>query len=344
MTRASDTCSVDLHTLPKEKLRDLFRLVVGEDSRSPNRAYMVRRIREAQALAASHVGHGESEPTAAAAEVAQLASPEVAVQPDYRMLLDAMRAETEGRADRVEAAPPALVGDGDAAEPLRPGGHRPRPLVVSVHVDGVEVSTAQATPEVLATEMLSNPRVESSADASDGVGSRMESTLEQHDPNSLEQEQQVPAVAARASTSANRRGQFKGMTVRQLQAMYAQTVGRKTSSTDEAYLKWKIREANNGKIRVGPPARAGRPGRRSGAAAGGVGRDPSGASGSEERMMILPLRMNASLVRQLDTFWRSRNDRSRMGFVRRALSFYLRHLGAHEVAVAIDAHAGSSGT
>ncbi len=48
---------------------------------------------------------------------------------------------------------------------------------------------------------------------------------------------------------------WKDKSVADLQALYAEKVGRTTGSTDRNYLTWKIREAEKGNIPVGPAKR-----------------------------------------------------------------------------------------
>ena len=69
----------------------------------------------------------------------------------------------------------------------------------------------------------------------------------------------APAEAARndQSEGATRRQPNRGdglsqMEVEELQAKYAEVVGRPTGSDNKAYLIWKIRMARGGKVRVGP--------------------------------------------------------------------------------------------
>jgi hypothetical protein len=42
------------------------------------------------------------------------------------------------------------------------------------------------------------------------------------------------------------------LSVAELQAMYREVVRRETRSSDSAYLVWKLRQAQRGKVRVGP--------------------------------------------------------------------------------------------
>ena len=105
------------------------------------------------------------------------------------------------------------------------------------------------------------------------------------------------------------------MTVVQLQSLYLATVGRSTGSTDRRYLEWKIREAEKGRIPVGP--------RESRAA-----ETPDAGTAR-----VLPLRLETEAVEAMDATWKSHGMKSRMEFLRRALGHYLAHLGAHGAAM-----------
>jgi hypothetical protein len=107
------------------------------------------------------------------------------------------------------------------------------------------------------------------------------------------------------------------MTIEELQAEYLDVVGRATGSDDRRYLAWKIREAEKGRVPVGP-------------------RRARTATGEPVDMKILPLRLEADAVEQMDAAWRSRGLKSRMEFFRRALGHYLAHLGAAEAAATFE--------
>ena len=98
-----------------------------------------------------------------------------------------------------------------------------------------------------------------------------------------------------------------------LRNRYNEIVGRPTGSTDKRYLIWKIRQAQKGKIPVGPI-----PGRRG----DGIGRD----------YKVLPVRMEADLVEKLDEAWKRQGLESRMQLFRQALSTYLAGKGETELA------------
>lgn len=98
-----------------------------------------------------------------------------------------------------------------------------------------------------------------------------------------------------------------------LRDRYNEIVGRPTGSTDKRYLIWKIKQAQQGKIPVGPI-----PGRRG----DGIGRD----------YKVLPIRMEADLVEKLDEAWKRQGLGSRMELFRRSLSTYLASVGENELA------------
>jgi hypothetical protein len=122
----------------------------------------------------------------------------------------------------------------------------------------------------------------------------------------------VDAPAPAEATEPPRpRGRFAAISVEELQAKYLEAVGRATGSDDRRYLIWKIREAEKGRIPVGPrPARTGEPG----------------------DVKILPLRLECAVVERMDDAWRTRGIKNRMEFFRRALGHYLTHLGAEDAA------------
>ena len=82
----------------------------------------------------------------------------------------------------------------------------------------------------------------------------------------------------------------------------------------KAYLIWKIREAEKGRIPIGP-----RETRSS---------DQQG----DTDVRILPLRLDVGAVEKMDAAWKAKGMKSRMEFFRRALGHYLEHIGAQEAA------------
>ncbi|MBI5485763.1 MAG: hypothetical protein HY905_00360 [Deltaproteobacteria bacterium] len=121
-----------------------------------------------------------------------------------------------------------------------------------------------------------------------------------------------PSKPADAPADPSKRERLGDLDVPTLQSMYLDVVGRGTGSSNKAYLIWKIREAQKGRIPVGP--------RKSTRREGGV------------VYQTLPLRMEAVLVAKLDEVWRKRGLRSRMNLFRESLNVYLTGLGETEVA------------
>jgi len=117
------------------------------------------------------------------------------------------------------------------------------------------------------------------------------------------------ASAGKASSPAVEK--LTRLDVPELQARYLEAVGRPTGSANKAYLIWKIHEAKKGRIPVGPRKNA----RREGVT-----------------FKVLPLRMEADVVKKLDEAWRSRGIKNRTEFFRGALGHYLKHLGAKDTA------------
>lgn len=128
-----------------------------------------------------------------------------------------------------------------------------------------------------------------------------------------------PAPAAPATTPAEgtqparQRGRFAGMSLQQLQEKYREVVGRPTGSSNVDYLQWKIREAEAGRINVGP-----RPERE--------------AKVREDGKRVIPLSFDAGALEALDKTWRNAGMPSRTEFLRRAIRRYLVDMGAPEVA------------
>src|SRR5690606_28192810 len=100
------------------------------------------------------------------------------------------------------------------------------------------------------------------------------------------------------------------LTIPELQERYRQTIGRDTRSTSAAYLQWKIRQAEKGRVRIGPVQRR----------------------TAEGDFKVLPLRMPAETVNALDDARVRLGLKSRMELIRRALQAYLDQAGELEVA------------
>ena len=132
-----------------------------------------------------------------------------------------------------------------------------------------------------------------------------------------------PETTLAESTLPKPRGRFASMTVEELQTKYLEVVGRSTGSDDRRYLIWKIREAEKGRINVGP-------------------RKTRARDGEPLDVKILPLRLEANVADQMDEAWRAKGIKNRMEFFRGAIGHYLAHLGARDAA-ALFTNAGTTG-
>jgi len=124
-----------------------------------------------------------------------------------------------------------------------------------------------------------------------------------------------------AVTQDKVRGRFKSMTIEELQAMYLDRVGRGTGSDNRSYLVWKIREAEKGRIPIGPrSARQARQAHQEG----------------NSKVRILPIRLEEQVVEKMDAAWRGQGMKTRMEFFRRAIGQYLAQIGESDVAALFD--------
>ena len=128
-----------------------------------------------------------------------------------------------------------------------------------------------------------------------------------------------PAPAAPATTSdegtqpTRQRGRFAGMSLQELQEKYREVIGRPTGSSNVDYLQWKIREAEAGRINVGP-----RPERE--------------VKVREDGKRVIPLSFDAEALDALDKAWRDAGLPSRTRFFMRAVHRELTAMGATQAA------------
>lgn len=127
-------------------------------------------------------------------------------------------------------------------------------------------------------------------------------------------------LEAKAEASREARGASGGrrgsdgltkLSVDELRARYAQVVGRSTGSEDKGYLVWKIRMAQSGKVRVGPP------------------RERKHAPGTTQ---VVPLTLPRATVVALDEVVASSDFKDRSELMRRGIGDLLRRQGHGEVA------------
>jgi len=108
-----------------------------------------------------------------------------------------------------------------------------------------------------------------------------------------------PRTPATATTEASPKVKLTRLSVPELQAMYREVIGRPSSSSSSAYLVWKLRQAQKGRVRVGPLDRR--------------------APGEAADVKVLPLRMTAAEVAALDEAWRRLGFKSRTAMIRKAI-------------------------
>jgi len=231
---------------------------------------------------------------------------EISKSPNRKFLIRRITETLAAQAQKVEVKPvsahaPAAVGTPEpkpakrtrskvkAQEPAPVEAPKPAPTPVT--------GPAQAEPPPAASTAAPGPVVVPAAPAQPS-----------------EQQPALAAVDAPTPPAKPARGRFSGLTVDDLQAKYREVVGRSTGSDNKAYLIWKIREAEKGRITVGPVQT----------------RMAEGTSDADVK--ILPLRLETKVVETMDTAWRERGLKTRMEFFRRALGHYLTHLGATEAA------------
>jgi hypothetical protein len=123
-------------------------------------------------------------------------------------------------------------------------------------------------------------------------------------------------TAAVTSTDADVAAETKlsKLPIAELQARYLEVVKRPSSSVNRRYLVWKIREAQKGRIPVGPRGNARR------------------ADGEPLDFKVLPLRMESELVSKLDEARERLGLKSRMELLRRSIHLFLAREGEAEVA------------
>ncbi|MGN6105209.1 MAG: DUF2924 domain-containing protein [Kofleriaceae bacterium] len=122
--------------------------------------------------------------------------------------------------------------------------------------------------------------------------------------------------STKAPSEGKPRGRFASLSIAELQAKYLEVVGRPTGSGDRAYLVWKIREAEKGRVPVGP--------RKVRVA---------------EEMTTLPFRIPTAAVDEMDAVWRQHGVKSRNRFLQDAVGHYLEYLGASAAAFQFSASA-----
>ena len=148
-------------------------------------------------------------------------------------------------------------------------------------------------------------RITEALQAADGSAKAAKAKKPEADAPSAE----VETTAQTEPTAAGEK--LTKLEVPELQSRYLEVVGRPTGSDNKAYLIWKIREAQKGRIPVGPRKSAHREG---------------------VTFKVLPLRMESDLVDKLDEAWRRQGLHSRMDLFRKSLQAFLANAGEADVA------------
>ena len=277
----SDTTNTHIAALEDMRLPELqarYAEVVGESTRCPNRRYLVRRITETLAAPEEQV----------AAATVETAHPEA----------EATQAVDEPRADEAPSTPQANVDTAPEAVPEQ---------AVEEHPSEPALDAGETEAEQDVEEHPSEP-------APDAEETEAEQAVEEHPSEPVPDAANADAEDAGAPAEAQAPAvKLSKLTVPELQAKYLEVVGRPSGSANSAYLCWKIRQAERGKIPVGPRRR----------------RAPSADPRDHK---VLPLRMETELVARLDEARERLGLNNRMELFRRALHVYLDGAGEGEVA------------
>ena len=136
----------------------------------------------------------------------------------------------------------------------------------------------------------------------------------QEAPDEAAQQTEETTAVAGAEASDTNEVKLSKLPIAELQARYLEVVKRPTSSVHRRYLVWKIREAQKGRIPVGPRGNSRR------------------VDGEALDFKVLPLRMDAELVAKLDEARERLGLKSRMELLRRSIHLFLAREGEAEVA------------
>lgn len=328
-----------LKTMRLPELQALYTTLTADETKSPSRPWLIRRILEAQGTA--------PEPT-----------PETDVKPRTRRGKAAPADETPTDTENTTTFEPAPEGDGAEVIPMRPEPAPPVDDAPAAAPDetpaeppspwGAARSIADRVTHVRAVAsvadldaLLAAPqtRVQAAVLAEAAKQRDALAQVEAHRDSDGEREalrarlagnqaQVRPGVGAAIRTRLEALGAepevgagdraLSGLSVEELQVRYTEVVGRPTGSSHRGYLIWKIREALKGKVTVGAVQRA-------------------HPAGEPREYKVLPLRMEAGQVRDLDAAGERLGYPSRMAMIRDALAALLEARGETEVATTLRA-------
>ena len=117
------------------------------------------------------------------------------------------------------------------------------------------------------------------------------------------EQQTEPTTPDRNDNGAAREGEADEALRRRARGDVPRSHRARDRSSDSAYLVWKLRQAQKGRIRVGPIERR--------------------APGEAANVKVLPLRMTAAEVEALDEAWRRLGFKSRTAMIREAIKSHL---------------------
>lgn len=121
-------------------------------------------------------------------------------------------------------------------------------------------------------------------------------------------------------------GELSSLRLPELQERFKAVVGEATRCPNRNYLVRRIQQAQ------ADESVSSRPKRRSRKQAAKAAKKAALARRKQESMMVLPVRFEASLVRQLDAAWKRTGLKSRMDLFRRSLEAFMRTAGERALA------------
>ena len=350
----------------------LFKKLTGRENRSPNKAFLIKSIKEAETKKRKEAREAREAREAQIVETAHVRARGMVAQ-EVEADDELEEAPRAGEADEPEGQSGSEAEPGDAREDdegedesgaggIDPAGGGPRAGEI-VEVDEVAAHDVVAEVPSDEAEEAGEPDTADEEQPAGGEG----------DGGEEETAEGASAATAPAPISGPaKRGRFAGMTIEQLQALYLDKVGRPTDSVHRNYLTWKIREAEKGRITVGPARAKAGTGSRAAArrfadvttgalqvlytektglstdsldrnvliagiveaekANPGPRADDPSPYGSERDKRVVPLQLPKVTIKALDIEWRQHGYRSRIAFLRAAIRAQLIKLGADETA------------
>lgn len=204
--------------------------------------------------------------------------------------------------DRPRVLPPAHEGPLTETSPVTTPGDPAAAASTNAKAPDV-TDTSRRTLESLAALRLPELQARFAGIVGEPTRSHDETFLLRKISEALQaREQQTHAEPTTPTTTpaeAAPKVELPTLPVAELQAMYREIVGRETRSSDSAYLVSKLRQAQKGRVRVGP----------------NEGRAP----GEAAAVKFPPLRMSAAEVEALDEARRPLGFRSRTAMIRKAI-------------------------